>query len=700
MKKTSYFFQKSIAFLTAIFVSVIFLGSIAVINGDARILASGSIMSRYSPITMLLTASFSITLVILTCLIFRAIDKYPSRFKCLCLVLCVWFSFCFIILSFFIKPVPMNDSMINLQEAWRNLKGIEINAVDYFAKYTNNTMYVLMLRRVLNCFKFLSPTEIYYALTCVNAVFVLASAVFCYLGIKRFAKRETAYKFLILTMLCPLTYILPFWVYTNTFCMPFIGIQIWTLGCIVKPKCKYTRIIAGIVFAAATVIGAYLRPVVAIPAIAVAICAFIKIIISRNIRYCISSIIAVIITSVVIFIPVNTVINNASATPDTAFPVTHWLMMGSHGMGDYNSEDVEFTESFETKDQKTAANIEKIKENIKSNGIIGNAKLIFTKLAICWSDGSADYTMRMSQDLEYSTVYEFIGGNRADLFLLICQAWRAAILLLGLICVINMIKNKNVSLFRFFIVLSLLGAIIFYIVWEVKQSYSIPFLPFLTLLAVYGADSINRVEITQIKVARAASIAPAAISVAMLVMMFNSFTSSYDLTRYSIYTEKQPYTSYTDEIQESFYAPNDFDTVFLAVKANDTVGEYTFELTKLKKTDQQTVTISFDNTDVTDNGVYLNVGNQESGNYAISCTANQSKTMKFAISSSKSFPLYQGGKNTSVMMNVYKVTNEQYMPAGIYILLCVIIVSIQLIVPCMFFKQNSLLKQVDKERCL
>ena len=96
----------------------------------------------------------------------------------------------------------------------------------------------------------------------------------------------------------------------------------------------------------------------------------------------------------------------------------------------------------------------------------------------------------------------------------------------------------------------------------------------------------------------------------------------------------------------------------------------------------------------------MNVGNQESGNYAISCTANQSKTMKFAISSAKNFPLYQGGKNTSVMMNVYKVTNEQYMPAGIYILLCVIIVSMQLIVPYVFFKQNSLLKRVDKERCL
>ena len=47
------------------------------------------------------------------------------------------------------------------------------------------------------------------------------------------------------------------------------------------------------------------------------------------------------------------------------FPITHWLMMSSHGEGLNDPKDVQYTLSFDTKEVKTKATINKTIEHYK-----------------------------------------------------------------------------------------------------------------------------------------------------------------------------------------------------------------------------------------------------------------------------------------------------------------------------------------------
>ena len=61
------------------------------------------------------------------------------------------------------------------------------------------------------------------------------------------------------------------------------------------------------------------------------------------------------------------------------FPPTHWIMMGMHGAGNYCAEDVQYTQSFNTYDEKKEATIQKISEMAKEMGFIGIVKQAIKK---------------------------------------------------------------------------------------------------------------------------------------------------------------------------------------------------------------------------------------------------------------------------------------------------------------------------------
>lgn len=186
-------------------------------------------------------------------------------------------------------------------------------------------------------------------------------------------------------------------------------------------------------------------------------------------------------------------------TTNTAFPTTHWIMMSLTPPGGHNAEDEEFTASFATKEEKKAAVSERMREKLQTMGIKGYAELVLIKVKRTFGDGMNGYTTFLADGYKTGKLYDALFGNHKDLFILWHQGYYLFLMLGILISVVGMLKagcNKDVfhvSQYRelFYFLLVLLGAILFYVLWEASEQYSVPFMPIMLFLGLSGMQMME-----------------------------------------------------------------------------------------------------------------------------------------------------------------------------------------------------------------
>ena len=186
-------------------------------------------------------------------------------------------------------------------------------------------------------------------------------------------------------------------------------------------------------------------------------------------------------------------------TTNTAFPTTHWIMMSLTPPGGHNAEDEAFTASFATKEEKKAAVSERIREKLQAMGIKGYAKLVLTKVKRTFGDGMNGYTTFLADGYKTGKLYDALFGNHKDLFILWHQGYYLFLMLGILISVGVMFKAgckkdvfhelRHCELFYYLLVL--LGAILFYVLWEASEQYSAPFMPVMLFLGLSGMQMME-----------------------------------------------------------------------------------------------------------------------------------------------------------------------------------------------------------------
>ncbi len=180
-------------------------------------------------------------------------------------------------------------------------------------------------------------------------------------------------------------------------------------------------------------------------------------------------------------------------TTDTAFPATHWLMMSMTAPGSHNAEDEQFTSSFGTQQEKKEAVLDRMKEKAQGLGVKGFAHLAIAKLRNTWADGTNGYPVFLEHCLNTKTGYEAIFGRHNDAVVLYHQAyWLLVLLGIG-----NAVfwSLKTGTRERYLFEVTLLGAILFYLLWETGPQYSLPFWPVLSFLALAGMERRTSEEI-------------------------------------------------------------------------------------------------------------------------------------------------------------------------------------------------------------
>ena len=189
--------------------------------------------------------------------------------------------------------------------------------------------------------------------------------------------------------------------------------------------------------------------------------------------------------------------------PEAEFGPAHFLMMGlnTETMGVYRREDVEFSASFATREERDRANLEQAGERLQAMGAGGFLRLMVQKTltnyadgTFCWDGEGEFYVSKIER--EPSPLGDFLrelyysgewGGRYFPLWANFVQMLWLAVLLLSCFSGLSGPDARRDCL-----MLGILGLSLFELLFEARSRYLFTYVPLYITLAVYGADALRR----------------------------------------------------------------------------------------------------------------------------------------------------------------------------------------------------------------
>lgn len=622
--------------------------------------------------------------------LFAAIDRMSRRKRMVCAA-CL-FAVMIAVYAGMISVlhiVPRNDSHSLLDQALymartgNNMIHPDSVYVTYFSKYGNNYLLTLFFVWFFRGMDALGVTDLYRTVYILNAACLVVGCIFSCLIARRIRGGAAAVKVLVLFVCNPVYYIMTFWVYSNTLSVPFAMILFYLGVCLYQIKNPKLKLLIGCIGAVVTVLGYQIRPTAVFPVLAFLVGWFfyvmpklrhrpwsIKRLVPRMAAFVLMAAIAA-GTQIMVSDQCQQAFGSVS---HANYPLTHWLMMGSHGKGVYNEADDKFTLTLPD-DKKGPVTRAKTIQNYRNLGVKGTVKLWLKKTAMTWGDGWFQMSRRLNQMEGYSWVYQHLIGGRSFAIKYYSQCFWLSILLMTVWNLLRQLGRRTALTYDFLLMTVILGGIVFYLFWEVKAAYAISFLPFFFLLA--GGHTLPVPEQRQRRLA--ARIGLCAVWVAVLVGSGNvqraaavrSQTPKYVIRSYGS-TWIAPVSLFDGEIMtQTFYPNHSFDTIRLKIRtqagvlgASQEIADFAVQLRNAAGQIVYETTITPDMIE-NESNVYLDTGIQQAdkNGYTLSITkhAGSEQDMSLWTSSGMSLDSYTGTmtigdieKQTDLYMSVYR----------------------------------------------
>lgn len=430
-------------------------------------------------------------------LLFNRIDKikHYNEKKVICVLWGMILVLQTVILYFLIKDgfkgITDTSRVINEAIAMVDTQnGLINNEAVYFARYGNNYPFTILIYYICKIVRFCGFRCYTAVLMVLNVILIDLSGVFALKTVKMLRGNIAGIKFLFLFLFSPTTYTWIIFTYTNTFSMPFImGVLYYGIKAMRREENRMRNIMLAAVWGA---VGYQIRATSIIPLIAVMIGILLtaRIRSGKEKRIMILLVTGIFVGTMLVssYICREHLVNREQGR---TFPFTHWVMMGLNiqESGFFNNTDVKFSASKPTKQEKIKGNLKKIRERWLEMGPTGYALLVARKMKAVWGSG-VDGCLRFHTNGEnISEIHQYIYGDKSGVFAIYCQVFRSVTFLFVLFSVFIQICRKGVEEF-FVISLTVLGAILFYVLWEANCKYNICFMP---LLYILMGDGITRV---------------------------------------------------------------------------------------------------------------------------------------------------------------------------------------------------------------
>lgn len=449
---------------------------------------------RETPIILALVVPISIFVYYLGFNIMQKFDRINIDFRKVIMFISLLSFVCMVILALKFRVEFTWDYGQIHRSAYIFATTSKLDRIDYYARYPNNQMCLIILTGIYKLALFIFPDASTHLLHSIDIVFnccmILISSLLllyianCYWGMKR------AFLVYVIYLLN-----LPLWLYSTITYTDTIGLTFILLlvTCYIQIQ-KHNRFLLYIFLGLLSAFVFKLKASLFIISIAIFLDLFFKS--NRNNIHLIGSYFFSIIIGVLlinsffaIYLPITTEDYNRYE-----FPLTHWVMMSLNTTGGYIQEDVDYTASFNTKEEKNEANLQVIKERVKSRGTCGTIKhILFTKVYRTWTNGSfasTDYISRspveetiLHQYLVYNSEKNMISKSYMQIYY--------CMLLQGIfISFLVMYKRKNKSVMPY-LNYTFVGLFVFLLIWECNSRYVMSFLPILILLAANGVFTLK-----------------------------------------------------------------------------------------------------------------------------------------------------------------------------------------------------------------
>lgn len=441
------------------------------------------INDNVSPLIVILG---TVVLFFLFKLIHKKLDQLSDKkIKIIAIILSVLFFIGLLLVGIFLPISSVTDLSHIIEYVNRMLSENSLTITGpYFSKYTNQIPLLIFVYGFTKIGSIFACSNVLLMGTIFNALFMAITGFFIYLIGKELNKPQTGLLALIFMIINPIFYLYSSYFYTDTLCMPFAVIALYLLIKCLKTSNTSHKIILGILSGIVFLIGLKVRIVVVILLIA----SLLYIIINPKILHKPKIYLALFLGLIIGFLGFKMVENSFDIDLDenASFPITHWIMMGLNEeyTGGYNSHDHDLTYNEKTTEDKVEANIEVIKERIKELGPLGLIKLEGFKIARTFSSGNYGVYAKLNNTADGTGLYEYLGGyGNTNIFLKyslqILKTYISFMILLG---VYEIFRKKEIEYnYDSIIYIGLFGAILFYIIWEAAQRYSLSFLPWMII---------------------------------------------------------------------------------------------------------------------------------------------------------------------------------------------------------------------------
>lgn len=459
-----------------------------------------------------------------------------------------------------------------------------ITNVGYFGKYTNQVPLTIFLYFVYYIGNVLSIGNLKVFATIINSLFISISAYFTFLSIKEVKSSKHGIIGLLFFALNPIFYMYASYFYTDTLCLPFSSIAIYLL---LKLNNKNKNAFIAILITTGFIIamGMQIRLIVVFVMLAAIVGSFLN---EEKFTKTIKISICLIIGFILGLLNYALIEGNFEIPKDDtrAFPITHWIMMGLNDKsgGRYNSNDHNYTISFNSKKEKTDANIKVIKSRIKDLGVIGLIKLWGQKIALAWSNGAYRYVDKIRIVETIRSDFEYICGCNMIFILYYLQIVKSMILVILAYMLFKELKKDNQISKLTFLYVAIFGAFLFYSIWEVQARYSLSFLPWFIILFPLGIENLSNKKSNN-KIFKILPYLLFILSVLLLIINYPKYVikkNNYIDTRvYQVKSRSEKYKNLNDDvIYQSFIVDKDFNTVAISllVEETDDIANYKFSL--------------------------------------------------------------------------------------------------------------------------
>lgn len=507
--------------------------------------------------------------------IYKQIQKlFSKKIKIIAIIISILF-FIGLLLVGLLLPISSVTDLSHIIEYVNRMFSLDSLTItgSYFSKYTNQVPLLIFAYFFTKIGSIFGCTNVVLMGTIFNALFMSIMAFFIYLTGKELKDEKTGLLALIFTVINPIFYLYSSYFYTDTLCMPFAVIGLYLAIKCIKTDSIKKKILFGILSGLIFFIGLKVRIVVVILLIAI----LALILINKEIKHKLKIYFVLLIGLVVGLLGFKVAYSffDINLNPNEAFPITHWLMMGlnEEHTGGYNGSDHDLTFNEKTYEEKKEANIEEIKTRLKELGPIGLIKLEGAKIARTWSSGNYGVYAKLNNTSDGVGIYEYLGGyGNTNIFLKyslqILKTYISFMILLGLVTRFR--KKSDTYHYEDIIYIALFGAILFYILWESAQRYSLSFLPWMIIPLGLIYERINKKEEDLSKkekynhIMKISSIALMLITTLLLTMNFYKYTleeKTYEDVRILSYRGFSKIEIGENTVSQTFTTDNNFNQI-------------------------------------------------------------------------------------------------------------------------------------------